>query len=104
MPVVRQGSRPLAHHSIGKTAVVVGTGVFGIEFDGTIVIGDSSVQIALAFFGKASVSVGFGVFRIEFDGTITVGDGTVVVTLVILARPRLLYAYTFFGSNSRVRL
>src|SRR6266568_2871836 len=83
MSVIRQGSRPVAQQSLGKAAVVVGIDVFRIEFDSTIVVGDSSIHIALAFLGKAAVSVGFGVFGIEFDGTITICNGTVVVALVI---------------------
>jgi len=56
--VIGVGSVQIALGLFGKTAVVVGSGVFRIEINGAIEVCDGFIQIALVLFGKAAVVVG----------------------------------------------
>jgi hypothetical protein len=62
-------------------AAVVSAGVFRIELDRLVEIGDGAVVFALFRIGAAAVAIGPSVFRIDLDRLAVVGDGTVVVAL-----------------------
>lgn len=59
--------------------VVVGIGVFGIDLDRLVEVGDGAVLVALAVVRNTSVVVGLGIFRIEPDRLVVFGDGAVAV-------------------------
>ena len=63
----------VAFAPLDDAAVVIGVGVFRIEFDGTGVVGYGSIEIALSLLGVAALVVGTGIFRIEFDRASVVG-------------------------------
>ncbi len=74
--------------SQGGAEVVVGGGIFRVEFDGRAILGDGLVQFALVFQGIAEVGVGQGVFRVEFDGRAILVDGLVQLPLLAAGRRR----------------
>jgi hypothetical protein len=76
------GGGEVAHIEPGLAAAVVGGGVFRVEPDGLVIVGDGAVEVTLLAPGIAAVVVGGDVFRVEPDGLVMVGDGAVEVTLV----------------------
>ncbi len=81
------GGRRWRFRGVGR-AIGVGDGVFGIECDGLVEIGDSVVEVAFGFLEIAAVVVGGGEPGVECDGVVEVGDGGVVVAGGILGRVR----------------
>ena len=55
----------LAFFEVGQAPVVVGQGIFRVQRDGLIKVGDGAVEIALIAVGVAAVVVGDGKVRIE---------------------------------------
>ena len=86
----------------GEAAVGVGGGVFRIEPDRLVEVGDGAVVVALVALGDAAVGVGDGVFRIEPDRLVEVGDGAVVVALVVLGRGRGCRRRAAYFGSSRI--
>ena len=64
----------LLFFSFDASAVRVGSRILRIEFDATIVIGDSPVEVALFILDVGAVVVGDGILRIESNSVIVVGD------------------------------
>ena len=72
--------------------------ILGIESDGSVVVGDGLVELALRSPDAAPVSVRRRILGIEPDRLVEIGDGLVVLPLRSQAAPRLLYAVTSLGS------
>jgi hypothetical protein len=66
---------------IGPSPPVVGFGKFRVEIDRLAVVGDRTLEIALAPAGDAAIEVGSSVFRVQLDCLAAVGNGRIVVAL-----------------------
>src|SRR5215471_14128992 len=62
---------------IGEPADFVGFGVFRIEGNGLVVVGDGAIEVAFVLIGDAAHDVGGVVFRIEDNPLVVIGDGAI---------------------------
>ena len=61
---------------------MVCVGVFRVEADGLVEVGNGLVVLAHVAIGNAPATVRFGAFRVEPDGFVGVGNALVVLVLV----------------------
>ena len=62
--------------------VHAGDGIVRVELQRPVIVGDSTVVVALLFVNIAAIDVGNGIFRIEPDRLVEGGDCTVVIVSV----------------------
>ena len=73
----RLGKR--AGEKVRATSIKVAIGIFRIELDGLVAVGDGLISVAFAEVGPAAVAVGLRKFRIELDRLRVVGYGPIEV-------------------------
>src|SRR5262249_24588690 len=61
-----------------------GNCIFRVALDGLVVIGNSSVEVALGFVGIAPIVVGESITGADLDGLVVVGNCTFEITLALV--------------------
>ena len=69
---------------LDPTASGVGGGIFGIEFDGTVEVGDGSIEVPFVPLDLRAAGIGVGGFRVELDDPAEVRQGPVEIAFVLL--------------------
>ena len=72
----------VTHLFVGNAPAVIRLGIFRIQSDGLVVVGNGLVIFALVYVGNATIVISIGVLRVESNSRIEVRYGFVEVALL----------------------